>query len=167
MAMNETARLALPLLAAGQAQKEVAHNEALLLLDMLVHITAESADLSAPPASPAVGACWIVAAVGAADWAGKDGTIAGWTASGWRFAAPAQGWQVWVVDRGHVMRFNGTAWIDHDVREDGYYVAGNRVVSGRQAPIADPAGGATVDASARAAIGAILGAMRTHGLIAT
>jgi hypothetical protein len=33
--------------------------------------------------------------------------------------------------------------------------------------VADPAGGSTVDAEARAAVAAILARLRTHGLIAT
>ena len=44
---------------------------------------------------------------------------------------------------------------------------GAQVVTTRQAAIADPAGGATVDTQARTAIASILAAMRTHGLIAT
>lgn len=62
--MAQTDRLALPLLAAGQAQKEITHNEALGQLDMLVQLIVVSADLSAPPASPAEGQCWIVASGG-------------------------------------------------------------------------------------------------------
>jgi len=67
MVMSETARWDLPLLFAGQAQKEVFHNEALVRMDMLMHARAESADLAEPPEMPDVGQCWIVAngAVGA------------------------------------------------------------------------------------------------------
>lgn len=35
--MDDTPRWTLPLLAAGQAQKEMTHNEALSLLDLIVH----------------------------------------------------------------------------------------------------------------------------------
>lgn len=44
-----TDRLRLPLLTAGQAQKEVTHNEALLLLDLLVQASVQSAGLTSPP----------------------------------------------------------------------------------------------------------------------
>jgi hypothetical protein len=50
-----------------------------------------------------------------------------------------------------------------------YKVAGNQVVGARGAAIANPAGGATVDAEARAALVALLDALRAatgHGLIA-
>lgn len=45
-------------------------------------------------------------------------------------------------------------------------VSGNQVVSTRSAAIASPSGGSTIDANARIAIDAILGALRHHGLIA-
>ena len=51
-----TDRLRLPLLTAGQAQKEVTHNEALLLLDLLVHASVQSAGLTSPPRNTTIGA---------------------------------------------------------------------------------------------------------------
>jgi hypothetical protein len=165
MPLSQTSRLALPLLAAGQAQKEVAHNEALLRLDMLAQGAVESADLATPPGAPAAGGCWIVAGSATGDWAGMEGALAGWTDNGWRFAIPGEGWRLWVADRGHAMRFDGTGWVEEPVRDDGYYVAGLRVLAGRQSAVADPAGGATIDAEARSALTALLAALRTHGLI--
>lgn len=47
--MSQSPNLALPYLAAGQAQKHVTVNEALRLLDALVQAAVESAALSAPP----------------------------------------------------------------------------------------------------------------------
>ena len=46
-------------------------------------------------------------------------------------------------------------------------VANIQVVGSQQAAIANPAGGLTIDAEARTAIGSILTALKTHGLIAT
>ena len=51
--------MALPLIDAAQAQKHVTHNEALRLLDALVQLAVESRTLTAPPGSPAEGACYI------------------------------------------------------------------------------------------------------------
>jgi len=165
MADDQTDRLALPLLHAGQAQKEITHNEALTLIDALAQAAAESADLSTPPTSPAPGQCWIVAAPGGGAWAGHIDMLACWTAAGWRFVSPVAGMRVWVADRGHAVTHDGTAWLDAPGRADGFYVDGTRVVGVRQPGIGNPSGGSIVDAEARAAIGAILTALRAHGLI--
>lgn len=167
MTLMQTDRLALPLLAAGQAEKELAHNEALLRLDLVSQPVVESASLTTPPGSPLAGQCWIVASGASGGWAGRDGEIAGWTDNGWRFVMPAAGWRAWVVDRGHAVRHDGTDWRDEEVRGDGYFVAGERVLAGRQAAIANPTGGTTIDGEVRAAAIAILAALRAHGLIAT
>lgn len=164
--MNETSRLGLPLLAAGQSQKELIHNEALGLIDLAVQACAESADLTAPPETPAIGQCWIVAVGAAQDWSGRDGALAAWTEGGWLFAMPAAGWRAWVKDRGHMMHFDTGGWADSPARGDGYYVAGLRVVGARQAAIADPSGGSSPDPEARAGLAAVLAALRAHGLIA-
>jgi len=163
--MAHTDRLGLPLLAAGQAQKELTHNEALSLIDMAVALTVESAGIAMPPASPQAGQCWIVASGGTGEWAGRDGAIAGWTVNGWRFLAPANGWRCWAVDRGHMLHFEGQGWIDGQMRADGFHVGSKRVVGARRPAIANPAGGLIQDNEARSTIGALLAAMRGHGLI--
>lgn len=163
--MLETDRLGLPLLAAGQAQKEITHNEALGLIDLIAQTVVESADLSTPPTAPEAGQCWAVAAGAAGDWAGREGAIAGWTTAGWLFLMPGAGWRAWARDRGGMIRFDGAAWADEAVRADGFYLAGERVLAARQGAIAAPSGGATQDAEGRSAIAAILAALRAHGLI--
>ena len=74
-----TSRLALPLLAAGQAQKEMSHNEALTLLDLAVHGSVIAAGTQVPPASVLPGQCWIVGDAPEGDWAGYGNAVAGWT----------------------------------------------------------------------------------------
>jgi hypothetical protein len=167
MADDRSDRLALPLMHAGQAQKEIVHNEALVLLDMVVQGGAESADVSAPPVSPSAGRCWVVGAAATGLWAGHEGEVAGWTAGGWRFVAPVAGMRLWLADRGHAIVHDGALWTSEACRPEGLYIDGDRVVSPRQAPIADPSGGTTSDIEARAAIGAVLSALRAHGLIAS
>ncbi len=167
MADERTPRLGLPLLHAGQAQKEIAHNEALAALDALVQAQAVSADVAEPPESPEAGQCWIVATGATGGWASKDGALALWTEGGWRFPAPPAGARVTVADRGHAMIADGAgAWSDAPDRPDGYHVAGQRVIGPRAGAVADPVGGAVVDVEARAAIVAILDALRGHGSIA-
>jgi hypothetical protein len=167
MADELSDRLKLPLMHAGQAQKEIVHNEALTVLDMMVQARAVSADLTAPPTAPAPGQCWIVAPGATGAWSGRGGAIAGWTAGGWRFVAAVEGMRLRVSDRACDMLFAAGAWGDAPIRSDGYYQGGVRVVSARQAAIPAPAGGGMVDAEARVAIDQILAALRAHGLIET
>ena len=165
MTSDATPRWALPQLFAGQAQKEVFHNEALARIDMLLHGAVESADEDAPPTSPDDGQCWIVADGASGSWFGQDGSVACWTGGGWRFAAPRVGLTLRVVDRGHMMCFDGSDWQDAAVRGDGFYVGGERVAGTRQPAIANPVGGSSIDSEARSSLVAILNAMRSHGLI--
>lgn len=165
MTTDVTPRWALPQLFAGQAQKELFHNEALARIDMLLHGEVQSADEAVPPAAPDAGMCWIVAAGASDAWAGYDGAVACWTEGGWRFAAPKRGLSLWVADRGHMMRYDGSDWNDDIFRSDGIYIDDLRVISSRKAGITDPAGGATVDGEARTALIAILQRLRSHGLI--
>ena len=165
MADEHSERLALPLMHAGQAQKEIVHNEALILLDMLVQGGVESADLSAPPSAPLPGQCWVVGASATGLWADHEDAVAGWTAGGWRFAAPIAGMRLWVADRGHAIQYDGVSWNDEPSHGDGFYVDGDRVVGARQSAIANPSGGTISDAEARVAIVAMLSALRAHGLI--
>lgn len=143
----ETTRLALPLLAAGQAQKEITHNEALTLIDVLLFPMAEATGLNTPPSAPNTGQCWLVGATPTGAWTGMAHKLALWTSAGWRFAALPQGSRVAVGS-------NGKQW--------------NRNASGWQAPpsIATPAGGITVDSECRAALIALIQALRAAGLIA-
>ncbi|NWK98040.1 hypothetical protein DM806_20720 [Sphingobium lactosutens] len=163
--MDATPRWALPLLYAGQAQKEVFHNEALALVDALLHGVAESADLAAPPAAPAIGGCWIVAAAASGEWSGRTGMVACWTEGGWRFVAPRAGLSLQIADRGHALFHDGTAWRASTIRVDGLYLNDDRVVGERMAAIPDVGGGGVIDLEARLTISAILTALRTHGLI--
>ena len=68
---------------------------------------------------------------------------------------------------GEFATFAGGAWEKGHVRAAKLSVGGNQVVGARLAAVADPTGGATVDAEARTAIAAILARLRLHGLIAS
>lgn len=165
MTMEVTPRWAFPQLFAGQAQKELFHNEALARIDMLLHGQVESADGGTPPPAPVLGQCWIVGVGATGAWDGQDDAVACWTEGGWRFVAPRVGLSLWVADRGHAMEHDGSGWSEAAIRADGIYIAGLRVAGPRLGAIAEPAGGSTVDSEARSSIGAILAALRAHGLI--
>ena len=145
-----SARLGLPLLVAGQGQKDVTHNEALVMLDMLVQPVVQSAGVAAPPEVAAEGMCWLVPQGASGVWANRAGAVACWTAGGWRFAEASEGWTVWVADEGLAMRHREGAW---------------RQVAAVGTPVAPPVGGGMVDVEARGAIDAILDRLVAAGLI--
>jgi hypothetical protein len=108
--MTTTPHLALPLIAAAQAQKHVTHNEALFAVDALLHCAVKDKDLAAPPASPAEGDRYIVAGAATGAWVGKTGHVAARQDGAWRFYPPQAGWIAFVVDELQLYHFNGTAW---------------------------------------------------------
>jgi hypothetical protein len=160
-------RFALPLLQPGQAQKELFHNEALIALENIVHVVAESIGEDAPPADAAPGQAWIVGLTPAGAWEGQAGRIAAMTQGGWRFVAPVTGMTAWLQDAGHWLWWDGSNWNRDTIPVPGISVGGVRVIGGQQPAIADPAGGTTIDDEARAAISALFAALRSHGLIAS
>ena len=108
--MDETTNLLLPYILSAQAQKHVTHNEALRKLDALVQISIVDRDLATPPASPADGARYIVAASPTGAWVGHTGKIAAWQDGAWAFYAPRTGWLAWIEDEASPVAWNGTAW---------------------------------------------------------
>ncbi len=112
--MTDTARLGLPLLAAGQAQKHVTHNEALALIDALVQMRLEGLDRNDPPGTPAEGAAYAVGSAPTGAWAGRAGTVALRSGGAWRFLAPAEGWTAWDGGTGRVVIRAGGEWKSAD-----------------------------------------------------
>lgn len=165
--MSDTSmRLGLPLIAPGQAQKEITHNEALAALDLLVQAGVTATRTNTPPATPAPGACWIVGDAPTGAWAGNPGALAGWTAGGWRFAAPREGMTVWSGEDAAFAVYRAGAWRRGEMRGAKVIVDGRQVVGAQASAVPDPAGGTTVDTQARATLAALLAALRGHGLIA-
>jgi hypothetical protein len=96
--MTVTPRLSLPLLAAGQAQKHVTHNDALVRLDALIHLVVDSRTQAAPPLSPTELSAYIVPTDGTGVFAGRADQVALFEDGGWTFLTPRIGWQAWVAD---------------------------------------------------------------------
>ncbi|MBY4635658.1 DUF2793 domain-containing protein [Sphingopyxis sp. XHP0097] len=144
--LSATPRLSLPLLATAQAQKEVTHNEALVLIDALVQMAVVDGPQSDPPAAPTPGDAWLVGAAATGAWAGQDMTIAIWTAGGWRFVVPRAGMRAARLSDGVMLRFAAGLWVAPD-------------------SVAVPVGGGTVDDEARAAIAAVILALAAQGLM--
>jgi Protein of unknown function (DUF2793) len=162
-----TDRLSLPLLVAGQAQKEVTHNEALTSLDFLTHPVVDAVAPVSVPAAPTLGQSWIVGAAPTGAWAGKEAHIASWTSGGWRFCAPREGMCIWSIADTLFVRRTSSDWIIGAATASTLSIGGQQVVGPRAVAISNPSGGSSIDAESRLAIGAILSALRSHGLIST
>lgn len=163
--MDQTSRFGLPLLTAGQAQKELFHNEALLRVDALLCATVEGAPQANPPNSPAVGTCYLIAPSATGAWAGQEGAFASFTDGGWRFVAPVEGTRVLNRASGELIVMRDGSWETGILHAQEVRIGGQPVVRQRQAAIAEPTDGTVVDSECRAALVAILVAMRAHGLI--
>ncbi len=145
MAVLETARHELPLLAVSQAQKEITHNEALVRIDALLHPLVESVQ-SNPPDSLTeanVGMCWLVSPSPGGLWSTEADSLAIWIGSGWRFCKASEGMRV-RIRSGVNLTYMENAWISPPI-------------------IVNPANGTVVDVEARQAIASLLIYLRLIG----
>jgi hypothetical protein len=108
--MTDTPNLALPLIAAAQAQKHVTHNEALAAIDVLLQCAVLDKDLATPPVAPAEGARYIIGPSPGGGWAGQHHRIAAWQDGAWRFYAPQTGFIAFVVDEGLLYFHADSGW---------------------------------------------------------
>ncbi|HWU93617.1 MAG TPA: phage major capsid protein, partial [Sphingomicrobium sp.] len=145
--------------------KPYVHFYATKRVDLVVAAAVEEEPLAAPPANPVIGATYIVASGATGAWAGNDLALAGYMDGGWRFVAPREGMLAYVVSGSVWAAFRAGSWEIGAVRGESLMIGGQQVVGARAGAIGSPAGGSTVDAEARGAIGQILSALRTHGLI--
>ena len=111
--MSQTTRLALPYLAAAQAQKHVTVNETLRRLDALVQLSAVSATLGAQPSAPNDGDIYILPSGKTGDaWdAMANGAIAYYRDGAWEELAPQLGWRCFVMDQNALYVRTGSDWI--------------------------------------------------------
>ncbi len=167
MDLSNTHRLGLPLLHAGQAQKEIWHNEALALLDLMVQPVVLTTGTTEPPATPGVGDCHVVGEGGQGAWAGRDHMIAGWTDAGWRFVAPVEGMRFLIAGSMMPLTFVDGVWVAGALAVSEVSVNGVKVVGAQAEAVAAPTGGGIIDSEARHAISAIISALTAHGLIAS
>ena len=141
---SRTTRLELPLLFAGQAQKEGFVNEITARIDALLHGAIEG-EQAAPPAAPADGQMWLVAAGASGAWLGQSGKLAARQAGNWLFTVPHDGIKLLNRATGQEIRYSG-----------GWKAA---------ARPAAPSGGTVIDSQARSAIAAILTALTSAGIV--
>ncbi len=162
---DTSARFGLPFILPGQAQKEAFHNEALALLDAALHVCIEHDPTDDVPYDPEPGQSWIAGTGAGGAWAGKGDHLACWTGAGWRFTAPVPGMAAWNVDAGYWLHWTGSVWSAGEWPVSALTVGGLQVVGPRLEAVPSPSGGTTIDAEARAAVEAVIVAMKTHGLI--
>lgn len=143
---SSTPALGLPLLIAGQAQKEFFVNQALGLLDAL-NARAVTGSQAAPPATPPEGACYRVTSPATGAWIGHQDQIAVRIGGGWHFVPPAEGLLLFDRAAARMMVYR-SQWRP------------------ATAP-ALPAGGTVVDTEARAALTALVDTLRALGIIGT
>ena len=108
--MSDSPLLGLPFLAASQAQKHVTVNDALALLDGLLHLSVMSRAIATPPVTPADGDRYLIAATPTAAWTGHAGHVGLNVAGAWRFLVPRSGWRIWVEAESLLLVFNGSVW---------------------------------------------------------
>ncbi len=141
-----TPRFSLPTLALAQAQKELVHNEALSLIDLLLHAVVEGFADDPAALSPAAGQCWVVGPSPTGDWADRAGQVAGWTEGGWRFASAVDGMRLFDSASGSNLLFRSGSWL-----------------GAMTAPA--PSGGDVIDQEARDSIATIIAALHRAGLL--
>jgi hypothetical protein len=108
--MTTTPHLGVTLVEQAQAQKEITVNQAFARIDAILNSGAKSKVVATPPASPAAGDLYIVAASPTGDWSGQAGKLAYFDAI-WRFITPMEGMTLWVNDENLLYSYDGTAWV--------------------------------------------------------
>lgn len=107
---DETTRWKLAYILANQAQKHITHNEAIRLLDALLHTSAISRAETDPPGSPTDADCYLVASGGTGAWEDWDGNIAYYVDGGWMKIIPQPGMRVWIEDEAILLAYDGSSW---------------------------------------------------------
>ena len=131
--METTPRIGLPLLVAGQVQKELFHNEALTILDLLVNGSIDGTAVASPPSSPLLGTFYLVAPAGASGaFSGHENELAGWTAGGWRFVAPVEGMRLTERSSGVELAYRAGAWTSGSLRASEVTVGGGKGLGARR-----------------------------------
>lgn len=74
------------------------------------HLSVKDRGLTTPPASPAAGDSYIVAADAVGAWAARDGDVAVWAGDEWVFGTPRIGWIAYVEDEEILSAYKAGGW---------------------------------------------------------
>nr|WP_253308596.1 DUF2793 domain-containing protein [Rickettsia endosymbiont of Ceutorhynchus assimilis] len=102
-----TNRLKLPLIHSGQAQKEITHNEALNMLDILVNPVVQEVNINSPPNLPKAGQLYIIGQNPTGEFAEYANKIAQRLENSWRFITPLKWLEITLDKDGSKYRFDG------------------------------------------------------------
>ena len=143
-----TPRHKLPLLAVGQAQKEMIHNEAVMLIDNIMNI--EVIGVSNDPSVALQNMsqhnmCWLIGSEPVGEWINKNNNIAIFSDNGWRYLEPVENMVLYNEELNSKMMFSESIWLP-------------------AIQISEASGGEFVDSQARDSIQEIIAAMKLFGL---
>ncbi|WP_162789325.1 DUF2793 domain-containing protein [Sphingomonas ginsengisoli (ex An et al. 2013)] len=125
------------------------------------------APVDSPPPSPSVGDQYLVGDTPEDAFAEHAQNLATWTEAGWLFTPPREMMSVVDGRSGQAWFYRGGEWLLGMIEAAEGRVDGQKVLGSRQSAIPVPTGGTVVDQESRAALAAMLSALRQHGLIAT
>ena len=161
--MTDTVNNSIPLVPENTTDPAAGLNLAIDTIDALLQLAVLGIE-TAPPSGSVDGDRYIIDTSATGDWAGQDGKIARYVATGdyWQFFDANFAFN---LGDGKIY-INNAGWsadlVSGTVNATSYEVSGTKVVDTQQPAIADATGGDEV-----AKINAILAALRAHGLIAT
>lgn len=120
--MTTSPDLGIPFIDQQQAQPEVTHNEALLLLQAMTNGVIDRG-VNTPAVSPTIGDSYIIGAAPTGVWAGRANCVTIWSGTSWDFipgetsagtpitmGARQEGMRVWVRDENALYAWDGLAW---------------------------------------------------------
>ncbi len=106
----KTARANLPLIAPGQAGKTITHNEALLMIDALMHLTVLEVVNTPPEPEIDNGQCVRIGDIPSGIFAGHANDVAQYDNNVWRYFTPKPGWQAYNLAEEQLDVFDGQSW---------------------------------------------------------
>jgi hypothetical protein len=162
--MNQTSRHALPLIASGQAQKEVTHNEALQIVDRRLQLSVASRSLPQPPDPAVTGMMFIVPAQATGAWSDQAGRVASFDGYGWTFDTPQDGWLAWIADE-RIFAIFDSAWTSGVWPVASLRIGAREVLAAPPATVSPAEGGTVVDVQNRQVVTQLIAALRAQGLI--
>lgn len=113
--INSTPRLKLPYLVESQAQKEITHNEALEIIDVLLHASVIALGENTPPeiksTSVTRGDCYIAGLEPTGEWEDHPNALCYYMGGGWNFIEPFEGLTVWVRGLKCHYTYDGFEWV--------------------------------------------------------